>query len=395
MKLAARIQRVQPSPTLAITAKANALKAQGVDVISFGAGEPDFGTPSPVCEAAKAALDAGHTRYTPSPGIPALRQAVAQDYARRGRQVKPEQVIISTGGKFALFAATMAVFDQRDRVIVPTPYWVSYPAQLDLADAQTVFVECGAQTDFKLTADMLAEALKDETITGLILCSPSNPTGAVYSSQELAELGRVLLAHPRVTVFFDGMYDRLYYEGEIAPDLVAVVPELEGQVITFNGFSKTYAMTGWRLGYAIGPAPVIKAMDTYQSQSTSNTTTFAQYGAIEALKLDDSVINQMKDAFMARRDLLVSLLRELPHVRCNMPGGAFYAFPDFSYYTGPDSPLGVKDDMELTALLLEQAKVAVVPGSSFGAEGFLRLSYATSEALIREGVARIARALNA
>lgn len=393
LKLAARIQRVQPSPTLAITAKANALKAQGVDIISFGAGEPDFNTPEPVCQGAKDALDAGHTRYTPSPGIMPLRQAIAKDYARRGRTVAPEEVIVSTGGKFALFAATMSVFESGDRVIVPTPYWVSYPEQISLADAEPVFIECGADSDFKLTATALSEALQDDTITGLVLCSPSNPTGAVYTSQELTALGEVLLAHPRVTVFFDAMYDRLFYDGDIAPDLVATTPGLVNQVITFNGFSKTYAMTGWRLGYAIAPAPIIKAMNTYQSQSTSNPTSFAQYGALEALKLDDSVIDAMKEAFARRRDLIVSLLRQIPGVQCNMPQGAFYAFPDFSHYTGPDSPLGLKDDMALTAMLLEKAQVAVVPGSSFGAEGFLRLSYATSDELITEGIRRIHQAL--
>ncbi len=397
MKLAARLSLIKPSPTLAITARAKALKAQGVDVISFGAGEPDFDTPRAACEAAMRALREGKTRYIDVPGLPELRAAIAADYTeRRGRAVKASEVIVSTGGKQALFNAALAVFGPGDRVIVPGPYWVSYPEQLVLAEAEPVFVSCDAQTDFKLTAAMLADALKThQGITGLVLCSPSNPTGAVYDANELEALAQVLREHPDVSVFFDAMYDRLYYDGEIAPDLVAVAPELASRVLTFNGFSKTYAMTGWRLGYAIGPEAIIKGLSALQSQSTSNATTFAQYGALAALKeVPDAEIDAMREAFRRRRDLIVAGLNAIPGVSCAMPGGAFYVFPDFSAHIGEGSARGFEDDLALAAYLLDEAKVALVPGSAFGAPGFMRLSYATSDALISAGLERLRDALS-
>lgn len=390
MKLASRIGRVQPSPTLSITAKANALKAAGVDIISFGAGEPDFPTPQPIVEAAKTALDEGKTTYTAVPGITELRQAIARDYARRGRTVSADEVLVCVGGKHALYNATQALFEAGDRVIVPAPYWVSYPAQILLADAEPVEVFCGAETDFKLTAAQLADVLaSEEGITGLVLCSPSNPTGAVYTAEELAAIGEVVAAHPSVRVFFDAMYDRLSYEVDIAPDLVASAPQVAEQTITFNGFSKTFAMTGWRMGFAIGPKAVIGAMSKLQSQSTSNATTFAQWGALHALELDDAVIDGMRETFKRRRDLLVDGLNAIPGVSCPTPQGAFYAFPDFSAYIGDR----FEDDLALTAFLLEEAHVALVPGSAFGAPGFMRLSYAVSEEVIAEGLRRIKAAL--
>lgn len=388
MRFSARIDRVQPSPTLAITSKAKALIASGVDVVSFGAGEPDFNTPQPAIDAAKLALDQGKTKYTPAAGIHALRAAIAKDYARRGRHVSASQVIVSPGGKYSLFNAFQVLFDERDRVLIPTPYWVSYPAQVKLAGAQEVFAPCDASTDFKLSPDALAKHLEgDSSITGLVLCSPSNPTGEVYSEDELRALAQVLTLHPHVRVFFDAMYDRLYYDGDIAPDLLAVAPELGDRVVTINGFSKTYAMTGWRLGFTIASEEIAKAMNKFQSQSTSNPTSFAQYGALSALELDDSVINKMKDTFKRRREFIVSHLNAIDGVECRLPKGAFYAFPDFNAYIGPDKAF--KDDLELANALLDDAKVAVVPGSAFGAPGHMRLSYATSDALIAEGVQRI------
>lgn len=389
MKLANRISLVQPSPTLAITSKAKSMQQQGIDIISFGAGEPDFNTPEMICDAAKAALDAGHTRYTPVPGIPPLREAIAKDYTRRGRSVSPDEVMVSVGGKHALYNATQVLFEEGDKILIPSPFWVSYPAQILLAGADYIDVPCTAEHDFKLTPERL-EALLDDSITGLILCSPSNPTGSVYSKEELAELGAVIARHPQVVVFFDAMYDRLYYEGEIAPDLVASCPEIADQVLTFNGFSKTYAMTGWRLGYTIGPKKVIDAMSKLQSQSTSNPTSITQYAAVAALELDDMVIDEMKQVFKERRDLIVNALEKIPGVTCATPHGAFYAFPDFSHYI----PSHFADDMELANFLLDEAKVALVPGSAFGAPGYMRLSYATSDALIEEGVARIHKALS-
>ena len=391
MKFSARIARVEPSPTLAITAKAKQMKADGIDVVSFGAGEPDFDTPAPVVEAAKKALDEGKTRYTPESGIPELRAAIARDYARRGRTVAANEVQVSVGGKHALYNANQVLFDAGDKVIIPAPYWVSYPAMAALADASVVEVPCGIEDDFKLTPGTLRAVLNDHpTARCLVLCSPSNPTGAAYSATELHELGRVIAGFPDLIVFFDAIYDRLYYDGEIAPDFVAVNPDLGERTLTFNGFSKTYCMTGWRLGYTIGPAEVIAQMGTLQSQSTSNPTTFAQYGALAALELQDSVIDEMKTAFARRRDVIVALLEAIPGVKCPRPAGAFYVFPDFSAFTNGGR---FADDMALTQFLLEQARVAVVPGSAFGAEGHLRLSYATSDALIEEGMRRIASAL--
>lgn len=389
MKLAARIQRVEPSPTLAIAARAKQMAADGIDVISFSAGEPDFNTPEPIIRAAKHALDEGKTKYAPAAGIPALREAIARDYASRGRTVQASEVIVTTGGKHALYNATQVLFEAGDRVLIPAPYWVSYPAQVELADAEPVILETLAEDGFRVTPAQLAEALKDPAVRALILCSPSNPTGACYSPEELAALGEVLRAREDVVVFFDAIYDRLYYAGEIAPDFVQVNPDLAARTLTFNGFSKTYAMTGWRLGYAIGPAAVIAAMSKLQSQSTSNVTTFAQYAALEALKLADTAIDAMRAIFQRRRDLIVERLNQIDGVQCPMPDGAFYAFADFSAHLGGR----FADDMALTEHLLEHARVALVPGSSFGAPGYLRLSYATADELIVEGVARIKAAL--
>jgi len=391
VKLASRLSRVQPSPTLAISAKAQAMKAQGVDVISFSAGEPDFPTPEPVRDGAKAALDAGHTGYIASDGLPALKTAIAKDYSRRGRKVEPSSIIVSTGGKQALFNAVFALFEEGDKVIVPGPYWVSYPAQVLLAGADPVTPLAGIETDFKLTADQLRAELQDPAIRGLILCSPSNPTGSVYSADELKALGDVLSDYPNVTVFFDAIYDRLCFDEEISADFVQVNPGLEDRTVTFNGFSKAYAMTGWRLGYSIAPPALTKAMSKLQSQSTSNATTFAQYGALEALKLPDSAIEEMRLIFKRRRALIVDALNAIDGVQCPTPGGAFYVFPDFSSYCGEGKRF--EDDLALAAYLLDEARVAIVPGSAFGAPGNLRLSYAISDETIKEGVERIAKAL--
>ena len=388
MKFARRIGLVQPSPTLAISAKAAQMQDEGDDIISFGAGEPDFNTPEPICQAAKDALDAGHTKYTAVPGIDALREAIARDYERRSRTVTSDEVIVCVGGKHALYNATQVCFEEGDRVLIPSPYWVSYPSQVLLAGAEPVFVEPDAS--FKLSPEALEEAL-DGTITGLILCSPSNPTGAVYSSEELAALGEVLARYPKVVTFFDAMYDRLYYKGDIAPDLVASAPEIADRVITFNGFSKTYAMTGWRLGYAIAPVAVIKAMSKLQSQSTSNPTSISQYAGVAALnELDDETIASMRQIFARRRDLIVEALNAIEGVECGEPDGAFYAFPDLRSFI---EQRRFEDDLALASFLLDEAKVAVVPGSAFGAPGFVRLSYATSDAIISEGVERIREAL--
>lgn len=392
MKFSSRIGRVQPSPTLAITAKARQMKADGIDVVSFGAGEPDFDTPRLIVDAAKRALDEGKTRYTPASGIPELRAAIARDYALRGRDVTPDQVVVSVGGKHALYNAMQVLFDGGAEVIIPAPYWVSYPAMVELADGEPVIADTTAASNFNITPDSLAELFESRPdVRGLVLCSPSNPTGAVYSADELRAIGEVVARFPDVIVLFDAIYDRLYYGGEVAPDFVAVNPELEGRTLTFNGFSKTYAMTGWRLGYTIAPPDVAAQIGKLQSQSTSNPTSFAQYGALAALDLDEATIAGMRSIFVKRRDAIVEMLDDVPGVQCQTPGGAFYVFPDFSSYTGDGNRF--QGDMQLASFLLEKARVAVVPGSAFGSEGNLRLSYATSDALIEEGVRRIREAL--
>ena len=390
MKRSARINRIQPSPTLAITAKAKALKAAGEDVISFGVGEPDFPTPKPIVEAAKKALDEGKTTYTPAAGLKVLREKIALDYKRRGRDVSWDEVLVSVGGKHALFNATQVVFDADDKVIIPAPYWVSYPAQVKLSGADPIFIQTDLDTDFKPSVAQIKTFLEDPKVKGLILCSPSNPTGSVFSESELKAIGDALADRPDVIVFFDAMYDRLFFEGEIAPDFVAVNPHLASQTLTFNGFSKTYAMTGWRLGYTVGPKDVIADMAKLQSQSTSNPTTFAQYGGLEALDLDDDVIANMRGVFKGRRDLIVSLLNGIQGVNCATPGGAFYVFPDFSAFIGNSK---IADDLAFAGFLLEEVGVALVPGSAFGSPGYARMSYATSEDLIKDGVSRIAIAL--
>lgn len=362
-------------------------------MVGFGAGEPDFDTPEPIRDAAKAALDAGKTRYVSSTGLPELRAAIADDYARRGRNISPEEVVVTVGGKQALYNATQVLFEGDDEVLVPAPYWVSYPAQLHLAGAEPVSIPTTVEDDYKLQPERLRHHLEQSpNIRGLILCSPSNPTGSTYSARQLEALGEVLVDFPDVTVFFDAIYDRIYYDGDIAADLVDVVPQLEGRVITFNGFSKTFAMTGWRLGYAIGPREIIEAMGTLQSQSTSNATSFAQYGALAAFELDDEVLEKRKEAFRSRRDLIVEALNDIDEVKCPKPAGAFYVFPDFGAYVGEQGPMS--DDMELANYLLEEARVAVVPGSAFGAEGGLRLSYAMDSATVSKGAERIADAID-
>jgi aspartate aminotransferase len=385
-----RIRSVEPSPTLSISSQAKAMKADGIDVLSFSAGEPDFNTPAPVREAAAEALEAGHTNYTPTPGIPELREAIAEDYARRGRSVAPENVVVTVGAKQALYNASQVLFESGDKVVLPAPHWVSYPAQVKLAEADPVSVTCPISQDFKLEPEQLDKQLSNTDVKGLVLCSPSNPTGAVYSEQELTELGEVLKKHEDVSVLFDAIYDRIFYEdADFAPDLVDLVPELENRTLTFNGFSKTYAMTGWRLGYVIAETDTADQLSKIQSHSTSGANSFAQHGAVEALKLDDSVIEDFREAFEKRRDIFVDGLRAIDGIDVNEPGGAFYVFPDFSEFIGDR----FADDMELCEHLLQEAHVASVPGSAFGTAGYLRFSYACNEETIREGLERLEQAL--
>jgi aspartate aminotransferase len=378
-------RNVSPSPTLAIDAKAKAMLAAGEDVCSFAAGEPDFDTPEFIKDAAVAALKAGKTKYAPTPGIEPLRVAVAARYAAEyGYQLAPAEVVVSPGGKFSCYLGILAVCNPGDEAIIPAPYWVSYPEMVKLAGGVPRIVLCDDRAGFKLTPAQLEAAITPKTKL-LILCSPSNPTGATYTRAELAALAEVCVRH-NLYVLSDEMYEHLIYDGHQPVNFAMLGAEVEKRTITVAGFSKTYSMTGWRLGTLVAPAPIAKACAELQSQMASNATTFAQYGALAALKEKakaDAALAEMKTAFDRRRKYLHAELNKIPGVSCLLAGGAFYLFPNISSF-------GLQD-VDFCAQLLEKEKVAAVPGSAFGAEGYLRLSYATSDEIIRKGVERLAR----
>ena len=378
-------RNVSPSPTLAIDAKAKAMLAAGEDVCSFAAGEPDFDTPDFIKDAAIAALKAGKTKYAPTPGIEPLRQAIADRYANEyGYQVASSQVVVSPGGKYSCYLAILSTCNPGDEVIVPAPYWVSYPEMVKLAGATPKFVLCDDSAGFKLTPALLEAAITPKTKL-LILNSPSNPTGAVYSRAELVALAGVCVQH-NLYVLADEMYEHLIYDGNLPVNFAMLGAEVESRTITVAGFSKTYAMTGWRLGTLVAPALIAKACAELQSQMSSNATTFAQYGALAALKEKDKAVASltvMKAAFDRRRKYLHAELNRIPGITCLLAGGAFYLFPNISSF-------GLKD-VDFCAKLLAQEKVAAVPGSAFGAEGYLRISYAASDEMLRKGVERLTR----
>ena len=378
-------RNVSPSPTLAIDAKAKALLAAGEDVCGFAAGEPDFDTPEHIKEACIAALKAGKTKYAPTPGIEPLRQAIADKYAADyGLKVAPSQVVVSPGGKFSCYLAVLSVCSPGDEVIIPAPYWVSYPEMVKLAGATPKFVLADDSTGFRLTPAQLEAAITPKTKL-LILTSPSNPTGAVYTRAEMEAIVAVAMKH-NLYLMSDEIYEHLVYDGvqHVAPATFG--KDVEARTIIVSGFSKPYAMTGWRLGTLVAPAPIAKAVAELQSQMSSNATTFAQYGALAALKEKEKTkasLQAMLVAFDRRRKFLHAELNKIPGISCLLAQGAFYLFPNISKF-------GISDT-EFCAKLLEQEKVAAVPGSAFGAEGYLRLSYATSDEIIKKGVERLAR----
>jgi aspartate aminotransferase len=378
-------QNISPSPTLAVDAKAKALKAAGEDVLNFAAGEPDFDTPEHIKEACIAALKSGKTKYAPTPGIDPLRQAIADRYlAEYGLKVTPAQVVVSPGGKFSCYLGILAVCSPGDEVIIPAPYWVSYPEMVKLAGATPKFVVADDKTGFLLTPAMLEAAITPKTRM-LVLNSPSNPSGAVYSRAQLEELVAIAVKH-NLYILSDEMYEHLMYDGAKPTCVAALSKEAEARTIVVAGFSKTYSMTGWRLGTLIAPPAIAKACAEIQSQQSSNATTFAQYGALAALTEKEKTaasLQQMLTAFDRRRKFLHAELNKIPGVTCLLAQGAFYLFPNVSSF-------GLKDQ-EFCARLLEQEKVAAVFGSAFGAEGYLRLSYATSDETITKGVERLAR----
>jgi aspartate aminotransferase len=388
---AARLDRISPSQTIAISTKARALKAAGRDIISLSAGEPDFDTPQNVKDAAIAAIQRGETKYTDVAGTLALRRAVAEKFKRdSGIAYKPEEIIISTGGKQVIFNAMVATLDAGDEVIIPSPCWVSYPDIVSLADGTPVIVPCGQNNGFKLRAEDLEAAITPRT-KWFMLNNPCNPTGAAYSAEELRPICDALLRHPDVWVFTDDIYEKLAYDGFRPATIVEVEPRLRERAITMNGCSKAFAMTGWRIGFAGAPLAMTKAMDKLQSQSTSNTSSISQAAALEALTGPQDFIHAMVAAYQARRDLVVDMLNAAPGIHCHKPEGAFYVFPSVHGCIGKTSAGGARitDDESFVVALLDEQGVAAVHGAAFMYPGHFRISYATDTDSLREACARI------
>ncbi len=389
--LSATLDRVKPSPTIAVTTKAQELKAAGRDVIGLGAGEPDFDTPDNIKAAGIAAIEAGKTKYTAVDGIPELKKAICAKFARdNDLTYTPDQVTVGTGGKQVLYNAFMATLNTGDEVIIPAPYWVSYPDMVLLAGGEPVFIEAPLETGFKITAAQLEAAITPKT-KWFLFNSPSNPTGAGYSWDELKALTDVLLRHPNVWVLTDDMYEHLAYGDFKFCTPAQVEPALYDRTLTMNGVSKAYAMTGWRIGYAAGPKALIGAIRKVQSQSTSNPCTISQWAAIEALEGTQDFIAPNNDMFIRRRDLVVDLLNNADGIICPMPEGAFYVYPNIAGCIGKTTPAGtqISDDEVFATVLLEETGVAVVFGAAFGLSPNFRVSYATSDSALTEACTRI------
>ncbi len=384
--LAQRVGRIKPSPTLAVTAKAAELKAQGKDVLSLGAGEPDFDTPAHIKAAAQKAMDSGFTKYTAVGGTPSLKKAIVEKMKRdNALDYKPNQILVSCGGKQSCYNLCMAYLNATDEVIIPAPYWVSYPDMVLLADATPVILPTTAATRFKITPEQLEKAITPRTRM-IFLNSPSNPSGMAYSKAELTALGEVLRRHPNILIATDDMYEKILWTDEPYSNIINACPDLYDRSIVIHAVSKTYSMTGWRIGWACGPAKLITAMADVQSQSTSNPNSIAQVAAEAALLGDQQCVEDMRLAFKGRHDRLVADLNSIPGVSCLAGDGTFYVFPNVE---GLMAKLGCKTDLELSDLLLNKVYVAVVPGSAFGAEGHLRLSFATSDAVLKGCIERI------
>ncbi|MGQ5240509.1 pyridoxal phosphate-dependent aminotransferase [Brucella abortus] len=391
--LADALSRVKPSATIAVSQKARELKAKGKDVIVLGAGEPDFDTPENIKQAAIAAINRGETKYTPVSGIPQLRQAIVSKFKREnGLDYKPEQTIVGTGGKQILFNAFMATLNPGDEVIIPAPYWVSYPEMVAINGGTPVFVDTKIEDNFKLTTADLEKAITPKT-KWLIFNSPSNPTGAAYTQAELKSLTDVLVRHPHVWILTDDMYEHLVYGDFVFTTPAQVEPSLYDRTLTMNGVSKAYAMTGWRIGYAAGPIELIKAMDMIQGQQTSGACSIAQWAAVEALNGTQDFIPANKKIFQARRDLVVSMLNQATGLQCPTPEGAFYVYPSCAGLIGKKTEAGkvIETDKDFVTELLETEGVAVVHGSAFGLGPNFRISYATSDELLEKACIRIQR----
>lgn len=385
--LSDRVQAIQPSATMAISAKAAELKAQGIDIISLSAGEPDFNTPKPISEKAITAIEEGFTHYTAVDGIPSLKAAIQQKLENENQLTyQANQILVSCGVKHSLFNLISALINPGDEVIIPAPYWVSYADMVNLCGGKPVVLETTAENRFKLQPEQLSAAISEKTKLFLIN-SPSNPTGCAYSKEELAALGQVLLQHPQVVIATDDIYEHIRWENTPFVNILNATPELYEQTVVLNGVSKAYAMTGWRIGFAAGPQPLIAAMKKLQSQSTSNPTSVAQKAAEAAFLSGTTYITDMVSAFKERHDFLTKALNELPGVTCMPVDGTFYAFPDVKEAI---TAKGLKDDLTLAETLISEAKVAGVPGTAFGAPGFIRFSYATSIDNLEQAVERLA-----
>lgn len=385
--LADRVQRVKPSATLAVSNRAKELKAAGKDIIGLGAGEPDFDTPDHIKAAGIAAIRQGKTGYTAVDGTPELKNAVIEKFRRDNKlQYAPEQILVSAGGKHSFYNLAQALLNQGDEVIIPSPYWVSYPDMVLLAQGEPVIVQATIDQSFKITAEQLSDHITDRTRL-FVINSPSNPTGNTYTKNELKAFGEVLASHPDILIATDDMYEHILWADEPFANIVNACPELYERTIVLNGVSKAYAMTGWRIGYAGGPADLIAAMKKIQSQSTSNPCSIAQAAAVEALNGDQSCIQTMLQAFHQRHDHIVVRLNQIKGVQCLSATGAFYLFPNFAdAISGCDE---AANDIEMAEYLLEKAGVAMVPGSAFGAEGYMRISYATDLDSLNQAIDRL------
>ncbi|MEA3410269.1 MAG: pyridoxal phosphate-dependent aminotransferase [Pseudomonadota bacterium] len=387
IRLSTRVQRVKPSPTLAVTALANQLKAEGRDVIGLGAGEPDFDTPDHIKAAAIEAIRAGMTKYTAVDGTPALKQAIARKFSRdNGLDYAPNEILVSCGGKQSFYNLCQALLDPGDEVVIPAPYWVSYPDMVLLADGTPVIVSAGQDQGFKLAPEQLRASITGATRL-FVINSPSNPTGVAYTAAELRALGEVLLEFPDVLVATDDMYEHIVFPGNEFANILNACPELHERTIVLNGVSKAYSMTGWRIGYAGGPAPLIAAMKKVQSQSTSNPASISQAAAVAALEGDQGCVADMLAAFESRHAYVLESLNAIPGISCLPSDGTFYSFPNVQ--AAIDAMDGITDDVGFSEALLDKAGVALVPGSAFGAPGHVRISFATSMENLREAISRI------
>jgi len=384
--LSNRVQKIKPSATLAVSDKAKQLKAQGVQIVSMGSGEPDFDTPVNIQKAATQAIGAGETRYTAVDGTPQLKKAICEKFKREnGLDYSVNEVMVSSGGKQVFYNLCQAILSKGDEVIIPVPYWVSYPDIVILADATPVFIEAGLEQEFKITAEQLESSINVNTKL-FVLNSPSNPTGAVYTKSEIESLGAVLERHPHVNVMSDDIYEHIRWEDDEFVNIAMACPNLKDRTIILNGVSKAYAMTGWRIGYAAGPEEIIKAMKKIQGQSTSNPSSISQAAALEAISGDQSFINMMVEAFERRHNFLVESLNNIDGIECPKSRGAFYSFPRVQ---GLIDRLGLKDDVEFSTYCLDKISLALVPGSAFGAPGYVRLSFATSMDNLKLAIERL------